>query len=67
MIYKIKKANTLAVINKIFEDYIIKFGKPAAIMIDHGTQLTSKKWTEKLLSNEIKPNKYCRTNTPGTR
>ena len=36
-IYKIKRANTLAVINKIFKDYIIKFDKPAAIMTDHGT------------------------------
>ena len=55
MIYKIKKANNLGIINKIFKDYIIKFGKHAAIMTDHGTQFTSKKWTKKLLSNEIKP------------
>ena len=41
VIYKIKKANTLAVINKIFKDYIIRFGKPVAIMTDHGTQFTS--------------------------
>ena len=53
VIYKIKKANTLAVGNKIFKDYIIKFGKSEVIMTD--TQFTSKKWTEKLLSNEIKP------------
>ena len=55
IIYKIKKANTLAVINKIFKDYIIKFGKPIAIMTDHGTQFTSKKWTDKLVDNGIKP------------
>ena len=45
----------MAVINKIFKDYIIKFGKPVAIMTDHGTQFTSKKWTDKLRENRIKP------------
>ena len=55
VIYKIKKANTLAVMNKIFKDYIIKFGKPVAIMTDHGTQFKSKKWTDKLRENGIKP------------
>ena len=54
VIYKIKKANTLAVINKIFKDYI-KFGKPVAIMTDHGTQFTSKKWMDKLIENGITP------------
>ena len=28
VIYKIKNADTLAVIDKIFKDYIIRFGKP---------------------------------------
>ena len=55
VIYKIKKANTVAVINKIFKDYIVRFGKPVAIMMDHGTQFTSKKWTDTLRENGINP------------
>ena len=47
-------SNTLAVINKIFKDYIVRFGKPVAIMMGHGTQFTSKKWTDTLRENGIK-------------
>ena len=54
VIYKIKEANTLAVINKIFKNYIFKHGKPIAIMTDHETQFTSKKWIDKLKENDIK-------------
>ena len=44
VMYPIKKANTATVIRKIFGNYIENYGKPAAILSDHGTQFTSKKW-----------------------
>ena len=42
-----------SVINKIFNDYIIKHGKPKRIQADHGTQFTSKKWINKLKTENI--------------
>lgn len=53
VIYPIKKANTPTVIKKIFENYIIKYGKPRRIQCDHGTQFTSALWRNKLQEEQI--------------
>ena len=52
-LYPLKNATTEAVINKIFNDYIVKHGKPERIQADHGSQFTSKKWIEKLKKENI--------------
>lgn len=52
-LYPLKNATTDAVINKIFNDYVLKHGKPERIQADHGTQFTSKKWIEKLKKENI--------------
>ena len=36
-------------------DYIPHFGKPKAILSDHGTQFTSEKWINKLKGEGINP------------
>ena len=53
VIYPIKKANTATVIRKILQDYIPKYGKPAKIICDHGTQFTSKLRAKKLREEKI--------------
>lgn len=53
-LYPLKYATTEAVINRIFNDYIKKHGKPERIQSDHGTQFTSPKWIEKLKKEDIK-------------
>ena len=53
VIYPIKNANTATVIRKILQDYIPKYGKPAKIICDHGTQFTSKLWAKKLREENI--------------
>ena len=53
VIYPIKKANTATVIRKILLDYILKYGKPAKIICDHGTQFISKMWAKKLREEDI--------------
>ena len=52
-LYPLKNATTQSVINKIFNDYIIKHGKPKRIQADHSTQFTSKKWINKLKTENI--------------
>ena len=52
-LYPLKNATTKSVINKIFNDYIMKHGKPTRIQADHGTQFTSKKWIKKLKAENI--------------
>lgn len=55
VIYAIKKANTASVINKIFSDYVVKYGKPSRIIIDHGTQFSTEKWINRLKYEKIQP------------
>ena len=52
-LYPIRNATTEVVINKIFNDYIKKHGKPERIQSDHGTQFTSPKWIDKLKKENI--------------
>ena len=53
-LYPMKNALTENVINKIFNDYIPKHGKPERIQADHGSQFTSNKWIAKLKKGEYK-------------
>lgn len=55
VMYPIKRATTSITIKKIFEDYIPKYGKMKAICSDHGSQFTSKSWSTKLHSENIRP------------
>ena len=55
VMYPIKKATTAIVINKLFNDYIKKYGKPKSIISDHGTQFTADKWKTKLEQEQITP------------
>ena len=50
-LYPMRKIDTRTTINKIFNDYIPKYGKPRRIQSDHGSQFTSRAW-EKQLSGE---------------
>ena len=50
----LREATTKATINKIFNDYIPRHGKPEKILSDQGTQFTSRKWVNKLKSENIK-------------
>lgn len=52
-LYAIRRANTETVIRKIFQDYVMKYGKPKRIQCDHGTQFTVLKWAEKLKEEDI--------------
>lgn len=54
VLYPIVKANTATVIKKIENDYIPKYGKSKRILMDHGTQFTSKKLKNKLDQLDIK-------------
>ena len=51
--YPIKKANTVTVIKKLFQEYIPTNRKPAKIICDHGTQFTAKLWFKKLKEENI--------------
>lgn len=53
VLYPIKKANAITVINKIFGHYIPNFGKPKKIQCDHGTQFTGARWEKKLTEENI--------------
>lgn len=54
-LYPIKKANTSTVLNKMFNHYIINYGKPNKILSDNGTQFRSHTYIDKLKENEITP------------
>lgn len=47
-LYPLKKATSVAILNRIMSDYCPKMGKVDAILTDHGSQFTSKKWKETL-------------------
>ena len=53
-LYPLKSATAKNVIEKIFNDYIPKFGKPEKIQSDRGTQFSSKLWLEKCKKENIK-------------
>ena len=53
-LYPLKRANTIAVINRLSKDYIPKVGKPSRILCDHGTQFTANAWRNFLESQNIK-------------
>src|SRR5204863_5692184 len=53
-LYPLRRASTQAVINRIFLDYIPKYGRPCKIHTDNGTQFRSNRWTNKLNSERIK-------------
>jgi hypothetical protein len=47
-LYPLKSATTKACLQKITDDYIPYVMKPETILSDHGTQYTSRKWTDGL-------------------
>lgn len=53
-LYAINKANATKIINKIFNDYIPKFGKMQRLQSDHAPQFTSHEWINKLRDEGIK-------------
>ena len=63
-LYAMKKATTLATINRI-KEYFQKIGKPSRILTDHGTQFTASKWTEFLRDNKIQP-VFCSIRHPNS-
>lgn len=47
-LFPIKKENSRTILRKLFNSYIPEMGKPERILADHGTQLTSPKWSDQL-------------------
>ena len=52
-LYPMRKVDTRTTINKIFNDYIPKYGKPRRIQSDHGSQFTSRVWEKRLSGDGI--------------
>lgn len=52
-LYPMVRATAAATIDKIFKDYIPKYGKVKKILCDQGTQFTSKKWQKKVQDEGI--------------
>lgn len=52
-LYPVKRATTQAALNKIFSDYIPKYGKPIKIHSDNATQFKSNKWIKRLKEEKI--------------
>ncbi|XP_043471737.1 uncharacterized protein LOC122504619 [Leptopilina heterotoma] len=53
-LYPIKKETTEIVLKKLRESYFPEMGKPKRILADHGSQFTSKKWSNCLSKLEVK-------------
>lgn len=53
-IYALKKATTMAILNRIEKDYIPNMGMPGRILSDNGTQFTAAKWRKVLQEKGIK-------------
>lgn len=47
-LYTLKRATTVAILNRVINDYIPKVQKPKCILSDNGTQFTAKLWKERL-------------------
>lgn len=52
-LYALKRATTRACINRLFNDYIVKIGKPKRVLSDNGSQFSSPSWKNKLEANNI--------------
>lgn len=52
-LYAIKRATTVAIINKLENDYMKYIGKPKSVLTDNGTQFTSKLWKRKMTELKI--------------
>ena len=55
VIYSIKKENGRIVLNKLMNDYIVKYGKPRRLLMDHGSMFTSPRFLDSLKSLGIQP------------
>ena len=53
-IYPMRKITTRGCLNKILNDYIVKYGKVGAVLSDNATVFSSPKWREALESRDIK-------------
>lgn len=52
-LYGIRMADARTTIRKIYTDYVPRCGKPMRIKTDHGTQITSEAWSDKLRDEVI--------------
>lgn len=53
-LYSLKRATTIAILNRLIKYYFINVEKPHRILTDNGTQFCSKLWKKKLADGHVK-------------
>lgn len=62
-LYALKQANTRTILKKLEDHYFPNIGKPTRILSDQGTQFTSRKWSQTLISANVQP-VFCSVRHP---